>query len=534
MDNEHNTPMQVDPSTYPVSAIQAFKLNPSTEWVIEMGCPICDASASHCMATKRSYEICLNEKEVTNTMTEAWPEMGHNALKENAHSAKTKAEERRIKINDLYEKLGTHRATIKNLDDQVQSLEAELQTTKGKSDDLPNHEELILENKHLQQELDYYGKDTDWVIRNGYHLSDIPTFDGEDNDEDQSGLPTLPEEIPQDRPSQPPTRLAHPVGKSHQNAIKVFPEAGIPAIGSSHFPTTHKRIIADPPASITGVLPKPLGKARAERWDQPILRGTSDWVMESDVHDAEMCRLYVEGRALQPHLRSSDNTAVIFRIDEYARSLPGLPRNLVVRQNDPNWMINVIQTFNANPSGIPQNLHLEGLHVNIDDADVWYWFNLIKPKFRGTDAEIALQSIFSTVGKWDQMISGQWKRNDSLFLCSPPLARYEIHRQQKFDQRAFTYWLGVYTGVTPALARDNSSPTLTNKIASLKGGPMNQFHIHDALLPLVRESSYYFPPSVEEPMDQDETDPDPNPIQHAAGSLSLADRLDYEEGGSFS
>ncbi|KIJ48338.1 hypothetical protein M422DRAFT_247665 [Sphaerobolus stellatus SS14] len=110
MDKEHNAPMQVDPSTYPVSAIQAFKLDPSTEWVIEsapgfiaikhkMGCPICDASASHCMATKRSYEICLNEKEVTDT--------DYNVLKETAHSAKTTAEERRVKINDLYKKLDT-------------------------------------------------------------------------------------------------------------------------------------------------------------------------------------------------------------------------------------------------------------------------------------------------------------------------------------------------------------------------------------------------------------------------------------------
>ncbi|KIJ28428.1 hypothetical protein M422DRAFT_270288 [Sphaerobolus stellatus SS14] len=340
---------------------------------------------------------------------------------------------------------------------------------------------------------------------------------------------------------------------SHRNDVKVVPRAGIPAIGSSRFHSTHKRIIADPPASITGVLPKPLGKTRAEHWDQPALRGATKWVMESDVHDSEMRHLYVEGKPLQPHLRSLDHTAVIFRIDEYARSLPGLPQNLVVHHDNPDWMINVIQTFNANPSGIPRNLHLEGSHVNVDDADIWYWFNLIKPKFRGADAEIALQSIFSTVGKWDQMISGQWKRNDSPFLCSPPPARYEIHRLQKFNRREFAYWLGVYAGVTPELAQNKLEPYFVhratktiwnevtlhsllraNEIASLKGGLMNQFHVHDALLPLVRDSPYYFPPSVEEAMDQDEPDLDPNPIQHTAGSLSLADRLDYGEGGSFS
>ncbi|KIJ26558.1 hypothetical protein M422DRAFT_272381 [Sphaerobolus stellatus SS14] len=556
MDNEHNAHMQVDPSTYPVSAIQAFKMDPSTEWVIEsapgfvtikhkMGCPICDASASHCMAAKRSYEIRLDEKEVSHAVAEAWPELvryqddyyrlleDHNVLKETAHSAEKKAEDRRVKINKLYEKLDTRRATIKNLDDQVHSLEAELQAIKGNSDELPNHEDLILENKCLQQELDYYvgrarhalyGKDANWATRNGYPISDIPASDEEDDDEDQSGLPTLPEEIPQYRPSQPPIKPTRPVGKSNRNDFKVVPEAGIPAIGGSRLPHTQKRIIADPPASITGVLPKPLGKSRAERWDQPTLRGMSDWVMESDIHDPEMCKLYIEGRALQPHLRSPDHTAV--------PTWP--PSESRVRHDDPDWMINDIQAFNANPSGIPRNLRLEGLHVNVDDADIWYWLNLIKPKFRGTEAEVLLQSIFSTVGKWDQMIAGQWKRNDSLFLCSPIPARYQINHNQKFDRRAFAYWLGCDTGVTPALARDKLEPYFVrcatktiwnevtlhsqlraNKIASLKGTSMNQFRRGEL-------------------MDQDETDPESNPIQHTAGSSSLANRLDYGEGGSFS
>ncbi|KIJ50040.1 hypothetical protein M422DRAFT_245842 [Sphaerobolus stellatus SS14] len=331
-------------------------------------------------------------------------------------------------------------------------MEAQLQEIKGNSDKLPKNEELILENKHLRQELDYY------VGR-----VDIPASDGEDNDENLGGLPTIAEGIPQDVPSRPPAKLARSVGKSSRNDSKVIHKAGIPAIGGSCLPPTQKRIIADPPASITRVLPKSLGKSQAEHWDQPALRGASDWVMESNVHDSEMRRLYIKGRALQPHEWSSDHTAVIFCIDEYAKSLPGLPRGLMVCPDDPDGMINVVQTFNtfnANPSGIPRNLQLEGVHINVDDADVWYWLNLIKPKFRGAEAEVLLQSIFSTIGKWDQMIAGQWKRNDSPFLCSP----------------------------TPA--------------------------------------------SVGEPMDQDESDPEPTLSQPPVGSSSLANRLDYGEGGS--
>ncbi|KIJ38605.1 hypothetical protein M422DRAFT_258721 [Sphaerobolus stellatus SS14] len=307
--------MKVDSSTSPVSVIQAFHSDPSTEWVIEstpgfvaikhkMGCPICDTSMSHCMAAKQAYKICHAEKDISKAVVDAWPELGryqddyycllyyclledynvldimaqiscvypygptdpiipllylsqHNVLKEFTQSAKKKAEE----------------ATIKNLDDQVQSLEKQLQETKDNSAKLSKHEELILENKHLQRELEYYqgrvqytlySKDAHWVIQNGYCLSDIPASDSKDDNKDLAGLPTLPDEIPQNIPSCPPTRLACPVSKTSKNISKVVQEAGIPAIGGTCTSSKQTRIITDPPVSITGVLPKPLGRVRAE------------------------------------------------------------------------------------------------------------------------------------------------------------------------------------------------------------------------------------------------------------------------------
>ncbi|KIJ36840.1 hypothetical protein M422DRAFT_260707 [Sphaerobolus stellatus SS14] len=185
-------------------------------------------------------------------------------------------------------------------------------------------------------------------------------------------------------------------------------------------------------------------------------------------------------------------------------------------------MSDVIQSFNSNPSGIPRNLQLEGLHVNVDDADVWYWVNLIKPKYRGAEAESLLQHIFSSIGRWDKLIAGQWKRNDSLFLCSLTPARYKIPCHQKLDTSQFAYWLGCDNGVTPELAQEKIEPYfMANEIASLKGGTMNHFHVHDDLLPF--GGTY----------GSGEPDPELIPIQHT-GSSSLADRLDYGEGGSFS
>ncbi|KIJ35464.1 hypothetical protein M422DRAFT_262236 [Sphaerobolus stellatus SS14] len=223
----------------------------------------------------------------------------------------------------------------------------QLQEQKYEVEDNSANKELILKNKHLKEELKYYVGRTQYALYGKDECWDIPIH--------------------------PPPKPAHPVGTKLRNDPKVIPKAGIPAIGGlqPHF-RTQKRIITDPPTSITGVLPKLLGKVRAECWDQPALRGASEWIMDHDVHDLKMQRLYIEGKALQPHKWSPDHTVAMFHIDEYTRSLPDLHTNLEVHASDPLWMTDVIQSFNKNPSGIPQNLHTEGLYININDADIWY------------------------------------------------------------------------------------------------------------------------------------------------------------------
>ncbi|KIJ53835.1 hypothetical protein M422DRAFT_242098 [Sphaerobolus stellatus SS14] len=113
-----------------------------------------------------------------------------------------------------------------NLGDQVQSLEKELQEAKDNSVELSPNKDLILENKHLKQELEYYigraqytlyGKDSAWEERNEYHITDISTFDGEDNDEDLTGLPTIPEDILQNIPLVPPHQ---PCSSSKQDFLE--------------------------------------------------------------------------------------------------------------------------------------------------------------------------------------------------------------------------------------------------------------------------------------------------------------------------
>ncbi|KIJ44677.1 hypothetical protein M422DRAFT_251977 [Sphaerobolus stellatus SS14] len=193
------------------------------------------------------------------------------------------------------------------------------------------------------------------------------------------------------------------MGNKVKNDSRVILEAEIPVIGGSHLPyKTHKKVHAYPPTSITGVLPKPLGKVKAESWDQPALRGASEWILDHSVQDSEMRCLYREGKALLPHECTSDHNAAIFHIDEHMRSLPDLTTALL------------------NPSGVPHNLHTEGAYVNVNDVNVWYWINLVKPKYCGADTNNALQTIFSTTGQWSSIATGQWKKNNSWISTHSP------------------------------------------------------------------------------------------------------------------
>ncbi|KIJ43570.1 hypothetical protein M422DRAFT_253152 [Sphaerobolus stellatus SS14] len=213
--------------------------------------------------------------------------------------------------------------------------------------------------------------------------NNIPTPDGEDNDEGST------------------------ISQSFlRRYLRTYPSGG-------PFVHTSKRVYADPPTSITGVLPKPLGKFRAEQWDQSALRGASEWILDHSVQDTEMRCLYREGKLLQSHECTPDHNATIFHINNHVRSLPDLTTSLLVCDNDPNWMADIVCNFDKNPSGVPQHLHTEGVFVNVDDINIWYWVNLMKPKFHGAEAGNVLQLIFSTPGRWSQLVAGHWKKKDS-------------------------------------------------------------------------------------------------------------------------
>ncbi|KIJ33102.1 hypothetical protein M422DRAFT_264974 [Sphaerobolus stellatus SS14] len=70
--------MQVDSSIKPLSAIQAFNMDPSTKWVIKstpgfiaikhkMGCPICNTSMSHFTIKDLEDQVHTLEKQLQET-----------------------------------------------------------------------------------------------------------------------------------------------------------------------------------------------------------------------------------------------------------------------------------------------------------------------------------------------------------------------------------------------------------------------------------------------------------------------------------
>ncbi|KIJ48129.1 hypothetical protein M422DRAFT_248309 [Sphaerobolus stellatus SS14] len=184
---------------------------------------------------------------------------------------------------------------------------------------------------------------------------------------------------------------------------------------------------------------------------------------------------------------------------------------LSTHESDPTWISKVIQNFNRNPSGVPHQLHTEGAFINIDNAKVWHWVNLIKPKFCDAEAETLLQQIFSIVGQWEKLVAGQWKRN---------------------DKAQFAYWRGCEAGVTPAFAQNKIKPYFIHHVTKLiynkEWVELNCFHLYESLLPFVNGSPYYDPPATEEELcDLEMPPPDHHVDQPVAGPSSLTDCMDY-------
>ncbi|KIJ47820.1 hypothetical protein M422DRAFT_248394 [Sphaerobolus stellatus SS14] len=161
-------------------------------------------------------------------------------------------------VADAWPELARHQDNYYCLLEDHNVLKESLQLAKKKAEECRAKKGLTLADK-------------EWIC-----VSDVPMLDGEDNEDDNE------EDM-----------------VNSLSYLRVIPEAGVPAIGGSHLPyETQKKVYADPPTSITGVLPKPLGKVKAECWDQPALRGASEWILDHSVQDSKIRQLYREGKTL--------------------------------------------------------------------------------------------------------------------------------------------------------------------------------------------------------------------------------------------
>ncbi|KIJ35036.1 hypothetical protein M422DRAFT_262778 [Sphaerobolus stellatus SS14] len=216
-----------------MSAIQAFKTNPSTKWVVKsapgcitirhkMGCSICLR--------------CLNKKDISSAVADAQPELARyqdnyyhlledqDALKETLKLAEKKAEE----------------FTIKNLEVQDHSLEQQLQEQNHTVEDNSANEGLILKISTSKRSFTIMLGEHDTLstgrTRTGQSAMDIesvisPCQMEKTNNQEMDNLPIEPEETPQDVPIHSPQKPVCPTGLKNKNNSKVIPEAGIPAIG---------------------------------------------------------------------------------------------------------------------------------------------------------------------------------------------------------------------------------------------------------------------------------------------------------------
>jgi hypothetical protein len=152
---------------------------------------------------------------------------------------------------------------------------------------------------------------------------------------------------------------------------------------------------ADPPMTVTGHLPRPLGRSA------PI---KADWYDICNMDTPEFMKLHQQALATPFKERTASMRVVIHRMTTQARSanvslittLPTMPVDT----------LDLLKGWQLNPHGVPPAVRqeLDGT-MNLHDVDIWMWLQKVTPKKNSSGFRKSLWALFQQPGRWFQWVS---------------------------------------------------------------------------------------------------------------------------------
>jgi hypothetical protein len=152
---------------------------------------------------------------------------------------------------------------------------------------------------------------------------------------------------------------------------------------------------ADPPMTVTGHLPRPLGKSA------PI---EADWYDICDMDTPLFMKLHQQALATLFKERTVSMRVVIHRMTTQARSANvSLITMLLTTPVD---TLELLKGWQLNPHGVlpAVRLLLDGT-MNLHDVDIWMWLQKVTPKKNSSGFRKGLWALFQQPGRWFQWVS---------------------------------------------------------------------------------------------------------------------------------
>ena len=222
----------------------------------------------------------------------------------------------------------------------------------------------------------------------------------------------------------------------------------------------------DPPMSITGKLPRPLGKTRA---------GLSKWQHTCEVNSPEFQDALLVARAKKGSERTPEEHTILSRAlkQEKARARALKPAAFIIPPGIASELTSMMQTWLMNEAACPPAVRQESDNtLNLRDVDFWLWHRKVTPKGMAREFKSRFWEIFSLPGMYDIMTDHHYKSPNSSDGCMRLRARTacpEWVEGNEADEKILR-WLSTHAGLTSECVTEVIEPFAKRRSENLTHG----------------------------------------------------------------
>ena len=200
----------------------------------------------------------------------------------------------------------------------------------------------------------------------------------------------------------------------------------------------------DPPISVTGVLPRPLGKTQA---------GRNTWQHTCFLESPEFKDTLLLARAKKGTEHTPEDHTIILHAlkHEKAQACTSQPTLFMIPSGIMKELTSMMQTWLMNKAACPPAVRQEPDNtLNLLDVDFWLWYQKVTPKGIACAFRIRFWEMFNAPRTYDILTENQYKlpnSNDGCMWLRAPTTCPEWNKGTDKDITVL-HWLSKNAGLT--------------------------------------------------------------------------------------